>query len=61
VLGIAEFTQFGFYASMLALLWTAVAVSSSPEAHPTAHQPAVPAWLNRAGLRLSGSTHVGAG
>jgi hypothetical protein len=54
VLGIAEFTQFGFYASMLALLWTAVAVSSSPEAHPTAHQPAVPAWLNRAGLRLSG-------
>jgi hypothetical protein len=25
VLGIAEFTRFGFYASLLVLLWTAVA------------------------------------
>jgi hypothetical protein len=41
MIGIAAFTQFGFYASMLALLWTAVAgvvlTLRTPDPAPTGH------------------------
>jgi hypothetical protein len=48
LLGIAEFTPFGFYASMLALLWTAVAgvvlsvrtLDRAPTGHADLAQPA---------------------